>query len=250
LVKVKFLGTGTATCEKYSNTSVLIETKKNILLDCGSQIPEKLWKYNSEKDFLDIIFISHTHGDHFGGIPSLLLKMIELGRKKELTILCSYKNKKEIEKLNKLLFNIINDNLKFKIKYITFSEEENKITIDSFNFHFAKTNHGTEENFAVRIENGNKIICYSGDGNSTKESEKLFINSNLLIHECFSYDENKPDHTSFITLKNKFQNIGIKCLALVHINHNFRLKILKEINIGDNENLKMIVPEKGEELKF
>ena len=65
-MKIIFLGVGEACDERYLNTSLLIySNKKTILLDCGFTITHQFFKYEKDEDALDIVWISHFHGDHF-----------------------------------------------------------------------------------------------------------------------------------------------------------------------------------------
>ena len=75
-MKVIFLGVGEAFDEDVPNNSHLIETgKTKILLDCGMTATPQVWKYNKDQNFIDSVYISHWHADHYFGLPGLLLRM-------------------------------------------------------------------------------------------------------------------------------------------------------------------------------
>ena len=44
-----------------------------VLLDCGTTTSTGLCELGISRDEIDAIVISHFHGDHYGGIPILLL---------------------------------------------------------------------------------------------------------------------------------------------------------------------------------
>ncbi|MCX6722879.1 MAG: MBL fold metallo-hydrolase [Candidatus Staskawiczbacteria bacterium] len=86
-MKIIFLGVGEAFDENLPNNSQLIITDKTkLLLDCGFTVPPQLWKYNPDYNFLDAIYISHQHADHYFGLPAILLRMWEGGREKDLLL--------------------------------------------------------------------------------------------------------------------------------------------------------------------
>ena len=56
------------------------------MLDCGFTVPSLYWQQTSDPDDLDSLWISHFHGDHFFGVPALLLRFWEMKRIKPLAI--------------------------------------------------------------------------------------------------------------------------------------------------------------------
>src|SRR5262249_25421549 len=56
------------------NTCFMLETvKATLLVDCGASTPVALNARGIEHRNIDGIVLSHLHGDHFGGLPFLLL---------------------------------------------------------------------------------------------------------------------------------------------------------------------------------
>ena len=54
-----------------------------VLLDCGSTTGTGLSAMGIERGEIDTILVSHFHGDHFGGIPSVLLAALYDDERKE-----------------------------------------------------------------------------------------------------------------------------------------------------------------------
>lgn len=59
---------------------------KSILLDCGEGTQIAMRKYGTGFKDLDLILISHLHGDHTFGLPGLLSSMTNCGKTDRLTI--------------------------------------------------------------------------------------------------------------------------------------------------------------------
>ena len=90
-MRVIFAGVGEAFDENLGNTTVLVTTgsgkrKRQILLDCGFTGAHAFWKASQDPMDLDAIWVSHFHGDHFFGVPLVLLRFWEQGRTKALTL--------------------------------------------------------------------------------------------------------------------------------------------------------------------
>lgn len=85
---VKILGTGAAipTISR-GTTSQLVNCKQRlILIDCGEGTQLQMRKFGAKFQDIQIILISHLHGDHILGLPGLLGTMQLLGRTKPIQI--------------------------------------------------------------------------------------------------------------------------------------------------------------------
>ncbi len=86
--KLTILGCGSAAPSllRASTAQVLEMAGKVILIDCGEGTQWQLLKCKISVFKIDIIFISHFHGDHYLGLPGLLNTLALYGRKKPLKI--------------------------------------------------------------------------------------------------------------------------------------------------------------------
>lgn len=241
-MKIIHLGVGEAFDETLPNNSHLVISKTRLLLDCGYSVPQQLWKYNSDQSFLDGIYISHLHADHYFGIPALLTRMWEEKRKKPLAIICPKDAKSQIARLIDFAYKSIASKFEFKLDFIE-AEGRQKIEFNEFELSFAPTIHSVP-NLAVKIKSKNMAFCYSGDGQFTEETEKLYKGTDLVIHEAFTLDEKLPNHACIAELIEMAERNRVKCLALTHIRRDVRrnqMGLIKERIAA--EKAKIIVPE-------
>jgi ribonuclease Z len=88
MMKLTILGSCSAypTLDRFTTSQILQINGKSFLIDCGEgtqiQLRNNKIKFNSIEDVL----ISHLHGDHFFGLPGLILTFNLLGREKPLNI--------------------------------------------------------------------------------------------------------------------------------------------------------------------
>ena len=75
---VTILGSSDAFCSGgHPHATYLVETRRaTFLVDCGPTILLSLKQRRIETGCIDFVVISHMHGDHFGGLPFLLLEYI------------------------------------------------------------------------------------------------------------------------------------------------------------------------------
>lgn len=245
-MKVVFLGTGEAFDERYPNHSHLILSDKTVLmLDCGDSAVRQLWKYTKDHSSVDALYISQRHSDHLFGIPALLGRMLEEGRKKDLIIICTEEIKNDVKRLAEHAYFGI-DSFGFKINFLIV-EDSGKIKFNDLNLSFAKTLH-TAYNLAIRIEDGKSVVCYSGDGPFDNGTEELYKDADLLMHECYMFDKRIVGHVAAVDIFEMAKRKNVKCLALAHFKRAFsdetRAKIREEVpKLG----LKIIIPEPLEE---
>jgi ribonuclease BN (tRNA processing enzyme) len=245
-MKVLFLGVGEACDEDLTNNSHVILSDTTLLLDCGYSVPGQLWKYNPDPAFLDAIYITHEHADHYFGIPALLVRMWEEKRIKPLTFVCRRGLKKVIQELIEYGYRGLSDKFEFHIDFREV-EELQSITLNELTLGFAPTIHPVK-NLAVKISDGGNTVCYSGDGMFNEETEKLYKYSDLVIHEAYLFGQNVPGHACITDLIDMAQRNRIKCLALTHLQRNMRRKDIANIKSKiSQEKLKIIIPEPLEE---
>lgn len=86
--RLTILGCGSAAPSLLrANTAQILEMAgKVILIDCGEGTQWQMLKRKISAFKIDIIFISHLHGDHYLGLPGLLNTLSLYGREKPLKI--------------------------------------------------------------------------------------------------------------------------------------------------------------------
>ncbi|HUX21616.1 MAG TPA: MBL fold metallo-hydrolase [Spirochaetia bacterium] len=90
-MKIAFLGTACAepTAEN-GYTSFLLEVGgRLVLVDASGNPVQAILRAGRDPMSLDAVVLTHYHADHVGGFPSLLQTLGCLGRRNDLTIICS-----------------------------------------------------------------------------------------------------------------------------------------------------------------
>ena len=241
-MKIVFLGVGEAFDENLPNNSgLVISEKTNLMLDCGFTVPPQMWKFNPDKDFLDAIYISHQHADHFFGLPGILLRMWEGGRERDLTVICQKSQKDSFRDFMDFAYKDFQTKLKYKINLLE-SKEKQGIEFQDLKLSFEKTVH-SGENLAVKINDGKSVIVYGGDGSPIAGSD-FYKNLDLLILETYLHDKEIIGHSSIVSAISFAENNDVKCLTLTHINRDFRKNDLPGIKDKiKSEKVKIIIPE-------
>ncbi len=108
----------------------------SLLIDCGEgtqvSIREQGWSFHP----IDVICITHFHGDHISGLPGLLLSMGNAERTEPITIIGPKGLKKVVQSLL-----VIAQGIPFKIKYLEIETEYEEFFIQNYHISAFKVNH-------------------------------------------------------------------------------------------------------------
>lgn len=254
-MKVVFLGVGEACDERKPNTSVLLRSAANgaessILLDCGFTVPPCYWKHMRSPDELDLLWLSHFHGDHFCGVPALLLRFWEMKRRKPLRIM----GQKGVEKLVHETMSLAYPGFLAKMTYsLDFAELEpgDKMEVHGIQWRSAENAHSLRD-LAVRIDDGAHSVFYSGDGSPTDATLELARGCDLVAHEAFGIEPIIDGHGTIQGCIDFAREAGARQLALIHVQRDVRRKRYEEIIsfMEDAEDISVFLPEPDDVLEL
>lgn len=245
-MRVVHLGVGEAFDETLPNNSHLIEGEVKLLLDMGYSAPEQLWRHNEGPDLLDVVYISHGHADHCFGLPPLLVRMREDGRKKPLNIVCGKWLRGHLEKVIDLGYPGTMEKCDFDVR-IHGVEEGDVLAFGPLELSFAPTLHSVD-NLGIRVTDGASALFYSGDGRPTPKSLALCKGADLVIHEAYFFNRRISGHGNIKDLVEEMETREVRALALTHIQRECRAERMEEIKAyAGGRDMEVYIPGPGDE---
>jgi ribonuclease BN (tRNA processing enzyme) len=191
----------------------------NFLIDCGASSLPALKRLEIISDDIDLILITHFHGDHFGGLPFLLLDAQFTRRTRPLVIAGPEGIETRLARLMEALFeHSSRTKQRFDLSVVALTPEESRsfgaVTVTPY-----PVVHGESGGpfLAYRIEAEGRVIAYSADTEWTETLIPAARNADLFIAEAYYYDKIVKNHLSLKTLEAHLPEINAKRLILTHM---------------------------------
>ena len=219
-VHVVFLGTGNAFGSGGRNpVSVLVQAGDiGALLDCGPSTLATLKRLGRPAARIDCVFLSHHHGDHFAGLPFLLLEFhYRETREHPLTVIGPPGTQRLIERVSSLLFpGMAEKPPGFELIYreIEPGETEHWGSLEATAFQVRHFPRGMALGYRLRLHD--RTVVYSGDTEWTEELGRQSQGADLFICECSSFAEKMDYHMTYRELQAHQGKIGAKRTLLLH----------------------------------
>ena len=220
-MQLQFVGCGDALGSGGRNNTCFHVTgeRVNFLVDCGATSLPALKRLGIARDEIDLILITHFHGDHFGGLPFLLLDAQFTRRSRPLVIAGPQGIETRLAQLMEALFEHSSKTRpKFGLSVVALAPEE-KRSFGAVDVTPYAVVHGESGGpfLAYRIEAEGRVIAYSADTEWTETLIPLGRDADLFVAEAYYYDKVVKNHLSLATLEAHLAEIGPKRLVLTHM---------------------------------
>jgi ribonuclease BN (tRNA processing enzyme) len=203
------------------NTCFLLETAKSTLLvDFGSSSLIALKGQDIELNRIDAVVLSHLHGDHFGGLPFLLLDAQFLARRERpLLIAGPPGTRARLDQLLEVFFPLSTLNrwrfawevLEIDVGGSTEVLRHSITTAEVVHFSGAPST-------ALRIDDGKKVFAYSGDTEWVEALVPIADGADLFMVECYKYDGHPGGHLTWEILRPRLRDLRARRIMLTHMN--------------------------------
>jgi ribonuclease BN (tRNA processing enzyme) len=220
-MQLRFVGCGDALGSggRFNTCFHVTGAHVNFLIDCGASSLPALKRLGIAREAIDLILVTHFHGDHFGGLPFLLLDAQFTRRSRPLVIAGPRGIESKLPALMEALFeHSSKTKQRFDLSVVALEPEQSRtfgeVTVTPY-----PVVHGESGGpfLAYRIEAEGRIITYSADTEWTDRLIPAARGADLFIAEAYYYEKIVKNHLSLKTLEAHLPEINAKRLVLTHM---------------------------------
>ena len=189
------------------------------LIDCGVTTLIGMRRLKLEPNDVDTVFVSHLHGDHFGGLAWLLVDAIYASLRKRPLVVAGPKGiaQRFAAAAEALYPGITTTKRCFELTFVEYEErtplQAGSVTVVPFEVHHPS---GAQP-FALRFALDGKVLAFTGDTGWVEALCEAAHGADLLISECFQYDVTLPIHLDYKTIDANYARLGAKRILLTHM---------------------------------
>ena len=220
LEQLRVIGNGDAfgTGGRYHTCFYLESSETKFLVDLGATAIQNL-QSKVELNDINLIIISHLHGDHFGGIPFFLLNSaFQTNRSKSLTIIGPEGCEGRINSPTENLYKGITHKLeRFDLNIIEYETGVINKYKDLEILALPAIHSDESNSHCLQIVSGETKFAYSGDTEWTDDLYKVAHDADYFICECSYYSTQMNGHLSYLELDKKLEDLTTKKILLTHL---------------------------------
>ncbi len=220
-MKLTILGSGDAFSAggRLMSCYMLDNGGQRILVDCGPSVLTGLHRAGLTSNDIPLVFISHLHGDHFGGLPFLFIDAVyPRQRRTPLTLAGPLGLEARFRLACEVLYpRIASLTPDFELNFIEMPpgvrHDFDGVAVTPFEV----DHYSGSPSCALRFELGGKVFAYSGDAGWSDAVVEVGRGVDLYLLECNQYDLQLPMHLDYATIDRHHAAIGARRTVLTHM---------------------------------
>ncbi len=219
-LEIRFLGSGDAfgSGGRFQTCIFVRSADGRFLIDCGASSLIAMRRFGVDPLEIDAILLSHLHGDHFGGLPFLILDAQFRRRTRPLVIAGPPGVEARVCAAMEVLFpGSSRVGRKFSTPFVELSDRAEADLRPCAVTPFGVVHPSGAPPFALRVACGGKVIGYSGDTEWAEALIEAAHLADLFICEAYHFDKPIKYHLNYRTLMEHRQELRCRRLILTHM---------------------------------
>lgn len=219
-IQVRFLGSGDAVASagRFQACILVTNHERRILLDCGASSIVALKRAGIDPSTIDLIVISHLHGDHFAGIPFLVLDGQFAHRTRPLALVGPVDTEQRVRTAMVTMYPGFADaRLGFPLTFSELAPGDELSAAGAVVRVWSVPHDPLSNPLALRLTFGGVAIGYSGDTAWTPLLAEVAHGTDLFICEAQTLAPKARIHISYAEVLAHREDLGARRIVLTHM---------------------------------
>jgi ribonuclease BN (tRNA processing enzyme) len=219
-VLLRLLGTGDAfgSGGRFQTCLHLAGPEGSLLLDCGASSLVAIKRAGLDPSAIGWVLLTHLHGDHFGGVPFLILDGHFGGRTAPLLLAGPPGVRERVEAALEVLFPGSSAiRWRFPLTYVELAEGVAHAVGPVRVTAFPVEHPSGAPAYALRVGYADRVLAYSGDTAWTERLVEVARGADLFVCEAYTFEQNVPYHVSYRTLQEHRGRLACRRLMVTHM---------------------------------
>jgi len=232
-VRLRVLGSGDAFASggRFQTCLYLEGAGDPVLIDCGATALVAMKRAGIDPEGIGWVALSHLHGDHFAGLPFLILDGQIARRTRPLVIAGPPGTPARIDDTLEALFpRASTARRSYETRFAELVGGSPRRLGPATVTPFEVSHPSGAPAHALRVEYGGRVIAYSGDTAWTENLVAVSRGADLFVCEALFYEKRVPHHLDYRTLAERRAELDCERLVLTHMSDDM-LARLDELDI-------------------
>ncbi len=219
-MELTFIGSGDAfgSGGRFQTCLYLSGAGDSLLVDCGATSLVALKRAGVDPGDVGWVILSHLHGDHFGGLPFLVLDGQFSRRARPLVVAGPPGVRTRVESALEVFFpGSTSVSRRFATEFVELGERAPSPVGPARVTAFGVEHQSGAPSYALRVEYGGKVIAYSGDTEWTESLVEAARGADLFVSEAYTFERKIRYHLDYRTLAAHLPRIGCRRVILTHM---------------------------------
>jgi ribonuclease BN (tRNA processing enzyme) len=224
-VRVRFLGTGdpVGSGGRGQACIALHDRAGTFLLDCGATAVAAMARFGVDPAAVDMVLVSHLHGDHVAGLPFLLFARWLAARRGRAVGVLTVAGPAATEQRTRTLLEQYDygpfEELRAaaSVEFVVLESGRGAAIGGRSVFAYDAVHFPETAPTALRVQTDGHTIGYSGDTGWTEALVEVADGAELFVCMCHAYGGSWPSHMTFRAVIEQRPRLRCRRLALTHL---------------------------------
>jgi ribonuclease BN (tRNA processing enzyme) len=221
VVEIRFVGSGDAfgSGGRFQTCIRLHGDGYTALVDCGATSLTAMKAQHVDPGEVEAVVLSHLHGDHFGGLPFLVLDGQFTGRTRPLTVVGPVGAGERLHAAMETLYpGSTTVQRRYALRFIELDGSGGRFEIGPLNVRSWQVDHASgAPALALQVHLGEATFGYSGDTAWTETLRDAAHGTDLFACEAYTYAKPVRFHLDVADLRAHARELATGRLILTHL---------------------------------